>query len=111
MLCTRPGGEVVAAFSDQLQREVRAEAVDRGDVLSEQREERRADIESQTVRLIGSLPTRRRQCDRCHDRDGCSVPSTRLRSGRRRQMPSRGRRRRGQVPARAQTDARRGSCR
>ena len=58
MLCTRPGGEVVAAFGDQLQREVRTETVDLGDVLSEQREERRADIEGQCVRLIGSGPTR-----------------------------------------------------
>ena len=54
MFCARPGGEVVAAFSDQLQREVRTEAVDLSDVLSEQREERRADIEGQPVRLISS---------------------------------------------------------
>ena len=54
MLCTRPGGEVVAAFSDQLQREVWTEAVDLGDVLSEQREKRRANVEGQCVRLIGS---------------------------------------------------------
>ena len=57
MLCTRPGGEVVAAFSDQLQREVWTETVDLGDVLSEQREERRTDIEGQCVSLIGSGPT------------------------------------------------------
>ena len=38
MLCTWPRGEVVAAFSDQLQREVRTEAVDRGDIISEQRD-------------------------------------------------------------------------
>lgn len=36
MLCTSPRGEVVAPFSDQLQREVRAEAVERGGVLSDQ---------------------------------------------------------------------------
>ena len=30
MFWTRPGGEVVAALSDQLQREVRTEAVDLG---------------------------------------------------------------------------------
>ena len=59
MLCTWPRGEVVAAFSDQLQREVRTEAVDRGDVLFEQREQRLADVESQSVRLIGSIPTPR----------------------------------------------------
>ena len=59
MLCTWPRGEVVTAFSDQLQREVRTEAVDRGDVLSEQREQRLADVESQSVRLIGSIPTLR----------------------------------------------------
>ncbi len=35
MLCTLPGGEVVAAFSDQLQGEVRTQTVDRRDVLSE----------------------------------------------------------------------------
>ncbi len=46
MLCTRPRGEVVAAFSDQLQREVRTEAVDCGDVLSEQTEKGLADVES-----------------------------------------------------------------
>ena len=46
MLCTWLRREVVAAFSDELQREVRAEAVDRGDVLSEQREQRLADVES-----------------------------------------------------------------
>ena len=33
MLCARPSGEVVAALGDQPQREVRAEAVDLGDVL------------------------------------------------------------------------------
>ena len=43
--------------SAMLQREVRTETVDLGDVLSEQREERRADIEGQCVRLIGSGPT------------------------------------------------------
>ena len=53
MLCARPSGEIVAALGDQLQREVRTEAVDLGEVLSEQREERRADIEVQPVRLIG----------------------------------------------------------
>ena len=57
MLCTRPGGDVVAAFSDQLQREVWTEAVDLGDILSKQREKRRANIEGQCVRLIGSGPT------------------------------------------------------
>lgn len=46
MLCTWPRGEVVPAFSDQLQREVRTEAVDRGDVFSQQREQRLADVES-----------------------------------------------------------------
>ena len=61
MFWTRPGGEVVAALSDQLQREVRTEAVDLGDVLPEQREERSADVERQGVRLIGSGPTWRRQ--------------------------------------------------
>ena len=54
MFCTRPGGEVVTALSNQLQREVRTEAIDLGDVLSEQREKRRADIEAQSVCLIGS---------------------------------------------------------
>ena len=60
MLGTGPRGEVVAAFSDQLQREVSAQAVDRGDILSEQREERGANVESQGVRLIGSVPAPRR---------------------------------------------------
>ena len=46
MLRTWPRGKIVAAFSDQLQREVRTEAVDRGDVLSEQREQRLADVKS-----------------------------------------------------------------
>lgn len=59
MFCTWPRGKVVAAFCDQLQREVRTEAVDGGDVLSEQRKQRRADVESQSVRLIGSVPTPR----------------------------------------------------
>ena len=59
MLCTRPGGEVVAAFSDQLQREISAKAVDCGDVLSEQREKCCADVESQGVRLISSVPASR----------------------------------------------------
>ena len=49
----------VAAFCDQLQREVRTEAVDRGDVLPEQPKQRRADVESQSVRLIDSVPTPR----------------------------------------------------
>lgn len=56
MFCTCPCGEVVAAFSDQLQREVGAEAVDLRDVFSEQGEECRADIEGQSIRLIGSRP-------------------------------------------------------
>ena len=56
MLGRGPRGEVVAAFSDQLQRKVGAKAVNRGDVLSEQREERGANVESQGVRLIGSMP-------------------------------------------------------
>jgi len=60
MLGTGPRGQVVAAFSDQLQREVSAKAVDRGDVLSQQREERGANVESQGVRLIGPVPTPRR---------------------------------------------------
>src|ERR1700716_806938 len=60
MLGTGPRGEVVAAFSDQLQRKVSAETVDRGDILSEQREERGANVESQGVRLIGPVPTPRR---------------------------------------------------
>ena len=60
MLGTGPRGEVVAAFSDQLQRKVSAETVDRGDILSEQREERGANVESQGVHLIGPVPTPRR---------------------------------------------------
>src|SRR4051812_44032699 len=60
MLGTRPRGEVVAAFSDQLQREVSAQAVDGGDILSEQREESGANVESQGVHLIGPVPTARR---------------------------------------------------
>ena len=50
MFCARQGGEIIAALSDQLQREIRTEAVDLGDVLSKEREERRADIEGQPVR-------------------------------------------------------------
>src|SRR3954466_765293 len=57
MLGTGPRGQVVSAFSDQLQREVSAKAVDRGNVLSEQREQRGANVESQGVCLIGSLST------------------------------------------------------
>src|SRR3954464_8186486 len=60
MLGTGPRGQVVSAFSDQLQREVSTKAVNRGDVLSEQREERGANVESQGVRLIGSVPAPRR---------------------------------------------------
>ena len=56
MFCARPSGEVVAALRDQLEREVRTEAVDLGDVLSEQCEECRANIEGQSVCLIGSPP-------------------------------------------------------
>lgn len=59
-------GHVVAAFSDQLQREVRTDAVDRGDALPEQREQRHAD-----VRKLGRSP----------DRFDSDAPSTRLRSG------------------------------
>ena len=66
MLGTGPRGEVVAAFSDQLQREVRTEAVDGGDVLSEQPKQRGADVERQSVRLIGSVPAPR-------DRRRCSM--------------------------------------
>ena len=32
MFCARPSGEVITALSDELQREVRTEAVDLGDV-------------------------------------------------------------------------------
>ena len=46
MLCARPGGEIVAALSNEFQRKVRAKAVDLGDVLSQQREKRRPRIES-----------------------------------------------------------------
>ena len=60
MLGTGPRRQVVAALSNQLQREVSAKTVDRGDVLSEQREQRGANVESQGVRLIGSLSTPRR---------------------------------------------------
>jgi hypothetical protein len=60
VLRTRPSQEIVAAFSDQLQREVGTKAVDPGDVLPEQREQRQADIKGQPVDLIGS-PTRRWQ--------------------------------------------------
>ena len=56
MLGTWPSGEIVAAFCDQLQREVRAEAVDPGDVPSEQREQCRPGIEGEAVDLIGSSP-------------------------------------------------------
>ena len=57
MLCTWPRGRVVAAFCDQLQREVRTEAVDGGDVLSKQPKQRRADVERQSIRLIVSIET------------------------------------------------------
>ena len=60
MLGTGSRGQVVAAFSDQLQREVSAKAVDHCDIPSEQREERGANVESESVRLIGSVPTPRR---------------------------------------------------
>ena len=60
MLGTGPRGEVVAAFSDQLQRKVSAETVDRGDILSEQREERGTNVESQGIHLISPVPTPRR---------------------------------------------------
>jgi hypothetical protein len=45
MFCARQGDEVVAALSDQLQREVKTEAVDLGDVLPEQREGTATDAE------------------------------------------------------------------
>jgi hypothetical protein len=60
----------------------------RGDVLSEQREERGANVESQGVHLIGSVPTPRRW--------NCPVITTAMDA---------------RAPARAQTDAPRGSCR
>jgi len=77
MLCTRPGGEVVAAFSDQLQGEVRTKTVDRRDVL---------------FRAARIAPRGRRKPERSpdrfcadaagpvpliqyNDRDGCTVPS------------------------------------
>jgi hypothetical protein len=53
MLGTGPRGEVVAAFSDHLQRKVGAETVDRGDVLSEQREERGANVEGAVAGVVG----------------------------------------------------------
>ena len=56
MFCARPSAEVVAALRDQLEREARTEAVNIGNVLAEQCEERRADIEGQSVCLIGSPP-------------------------------------------------------
>jgi hypothetical protein len=61
VFCARPRGQVIAAFSDQFEREVRAEAIDLGEVLTKQREERRADIEGQAVSLSGPVPTWRRQ--------------------------------------------------
>ena len=64
MLGARPGREVVAALGDQLERQVRAEAVDLGQVLAEQRMQRRADIEGQRVRLLGSAPTLAAATDR-----------------------------------------------
>jgi hypothetical protein len=46
VLCARPGGEIVAALSNEFQGRVRAKAVDLSDVLSKQREKRRPRIES-----------------------------------------------------------------
>jgi hypothetical protein len=59
-LRARPSGQVVAARGDQLEREVRTEAVDSGDVLAEQLEQCRADIEVQRTCRIGNTPTGRR---------------------------------------------------
>jgi len=36
VLCARPGGEVIATLGDQPEREVRAEAVDLGEILAKQ---------------------------------------------------------------------------
>ena len=51
MLCARPGGEVVATLGDQLEREVRAETIDLGEILAKQFKKRRADIEVRPVRF------------------------------------------------------------
>jgi len=49
MLCGWPGGEVIAAFSNQLEREVRAEAINLGEILAKQIKKCRADIEVRPV--------------------------------------------------------------
>ena len=61
MLCARPGGEVVAALGDQLQREVGAKAVDLRQVFAEQGKEGRANIELRAVRLPSPRRNMRRQ--------------------------------------------------
>ena len=53
MLCARPSGEVVAAFSDQLEGEVRANAIDLGEILAKQLKKRGANIEVRPVPLCG----------------------------------------------------------
>ena len=49
MLRARPSGQVVAALGDQLEREIRTEAIDPGDIFAEQFEQRRSDIKIQRV--------------------------------------------------------------
>lgn len=61
MLCARPGGEVVATLGDQPEREVRAEAIDLGEILAKQFKKRRADIEVRSVRFPVLAPTWRWQ--------------------------------------------------
>ena len=59
MLCARPGGEVVAALGDQLEREIWAsEAADLRQVLAEQHKQRCANIELRAVRLPAHAPAR-----------------------------------------------------
>jgi hypothetical protein len=53
--CSAPGGEVVVALGNQLERNVLAEAVDQHQVLAEQ--QRRANIELRAVRLSAGVPT------------------------------------------------------
>ena len=69
MLCARPGGEVVTTLGDQPEREVRAEAIDLGEILAKQFKKRRADIEVRPVRFPGVGADVAMATDRRHDHD------------------------------------------
>jgi hypothetical protein len=60
VLRARPSGEVVAALGDQRECKERTEAIDPGEILPEQREQGRAQVERRPVGLTSHPPARGR---------------------------------------------------